>query len=131
MVLNGPSRMGKTVFARSLSEGDKECLEINCASGNEPDLRAYRIRQHDLLLFDEIEAPAVAKQRKLFQAPATEVQLGCSATNCHSYAVWVHRRKMVLATNNWETSLATLCKADREWIEANSVLLDVSAPMWV
>ena len=131
LILNGPSRMGKTVFARSLCDPSKELLEVNCAAGHEPDLRAYRIRKHDLILFDEIEAPAVAAQRKLFQAPATEVQLGCSATNCHSYAVWVHRRKFVLATNNWTTSLKTLSDGDREWIEANSYMLDVSAPMWV
>ncbi len=131
LVLNGPSRLGKTVFARSLCREGKEVLEINCSSGSEPDLRAYRIRKHDLLLFDEIEAPQVAAQRKLFQAPATEVQLGCSATNCHSYSVWIHCRKLVLATNNWQSSMAKLGKGDREWIEKNSILLEVDAPMWV
>ena len=131
LILSGPSRMGKTVFARSLCDPSKQVLEVNCASGREPDLRAYRIRTHDLILFDEIEAPAVAAQRKLFQAPAAEVQLGCSATNCHSYTVWTHRRKFVLATNNWASSLKCVSAADREWIAANSLLLNVDAPMWL
>ena len=103
---------------------------MNCASGKEPELRAYRLSMHDLILFDEIIASQVAEQRKLFQAQSAPVQLGCSATNCHSYGVFVWRKKMVLASNNWESSLAHLTAADREWVQANSIVLAVTEPMW-
>ena len=103
---------------------------MNCASGAEPELRAYRLSKHDVILFDEIVASQVAEQRKLFQAQSAPVQLGCSATNCHSYGVFVWRKKMVLASNNWESSLAHLTAADREWVVANSIVLSVTEPMW-
>ena len=131
LVLSGPSRVGKTAFARSLCEEGKEVLEVNCASGDEPNLRAYRLRRHGLILFDEIVAGQVAQQRKLFQAQSAPVQLGCSATNCHSYDVFVWRKRLVLASNNWHTSLAALGAPDQEWIHANSIVLDVAEAMWV
>ena len=40
LVLDGPSRMGKTLFARSLC-ADGDVLELNMAGGAQADLRAY------------------------------------------------------------------------------------------
>ena len=107
-----------------------QVLEVNCASGAEPELRAYRLSKHDVILFEESVASQVAQQRKLFQAQAASVQLGCSATNCHSYDVFVWRKKLVLASNNWETSLMELTAADQEWVNSNSIVLSVTEPMW-
>ena len=131
LVLSGPSRVGKTAFARSLCDPGMETLEINCASGAEPDLRAYRLSRHGVLLFDEIVAEQVTTQRKLFQAQSAPVQMGCSATNCHSYSVFNWRKKLVLASNNWESSLAALTESDQDWIMQNSIVLRVTEPMWV
>ena len=83
-----------------------------------------------MILFDEIEAEQVAAQRKLFQAQAKPMQLACSATNGYSYEVFVWRKKLVLATNSWHSSLSLIPAADREWIQANSIVLDVLEPMW-
>ena len=130
LVLSGPSKVGKTAFARSLCEPGFEALEVNCASGDEPNLRAYRLRLHGVIIFDEIVAGQVASQRKLFQAQSAPVQLGCSATNCHSYDVFVWRKRLVLASNNWHSSLNTLCPADQDWIHANSIVMDVEEAMW-
>ena len=130
LVLQGPSRVGKTAFARSLCDPGFETLEINCASGAEPDLRAYRLSRHGLILFDEIVPQQVVSQRKVFQAQSAKVQLGCSATNMYSYDVFVWRKKFVLASNNWDTSLSQLSEPDQEWIKANSVVLRVTEPMW-
>ena len=130
LVLAGPSRVGKTAFARSLCGPGMETLELNCSSGAEPDLKAYRFRRHEVLLFDEIEAEQVAAQRKLFQAQAAPVQLACSSTNCFSYEVFVWRKKFVLASNNWNSSLDKLQAADRAWIIANSIVLEVNEAMY-
>ena len=87
LVLQGPSRLGKTVVVRTLAPEGFEVLEPKCAAGTEPDLRAYRLTRHGLLLLDEIRADVVATQRELFQG--------------HSYTVFVHRKRMVLASNAW------------------------------
>ena len=131
LVLAGPSRVGKTAFARSLCIEGKEVLEVNCASGMEPNLRAYRLRRHGLILFDEIVASQVVNQRKLFQAQSALVQLGCSATNCYSYDVFLWRTRLVLASNNWHSSVAALSDADQAWIHANAIVLDVQEALWV
>ena len=82
------------------------------------------------MLFDDIEAEQVAAQRKLFQAQATPVQLACSATNCFSYEVFVWRKKLVLASNNWHSTLRVVSAADRDWAQANSIVVDVVEAMW-
>ena len=51
-------------------------------------------------------------QRKMFQACASAVQLGCSATNCYSYTVFLWQKRLVLASNKWHTSVAMLAKEE-------------------
>ena len=131
LVLAGPSRLGKTVFARSLSQTPDRVLEVNCAAGNEPDLRDYRLRHHDVILFDEIGPKQVLSQRKLFQACAAPVQLGSSATNCHSYCVFVWKKFLILCSNDWQDDVALETPADQDWLNKNSIVLEVDSPMWV
>lgn len=89
LVLDGPSRMGKTQFARSLSQAPGGVLEINMAGAAKVDMRAYDALVHDLLLFDECEPGAVLENKKLFQAGGGPVSLQTSATNLHAFAVCV------------------------------------------
>ena len=84
LVLEGPSRLGKTQFAMSLVSDSSAIHVINCAAGQEPDLRHYKCGQHEGILFDEIDPAAVSRQRLLFQAGSNGVQLGCSNTNIFS-----------------------------------------------
>ena len=133
LVLVGPSRMGKTQLARSLLDPSApgELLEVNCASGEEPDLRRFQWSRHKLILFDEVQAKQVAAQRLLFQACTSDVTLACSATNCHSYTIYVHRVRMVLCTNSWEEDVRLMCPGDRDWLESNSVVVPITAPCWL
>ena len=82
------------------------------------------------MLFDEIRAGIVARQRKLFQACAAEVQLGCSATNCHSYTVFLYRVKLVLCSNGWAASMQELCEEDQAWLRENMVYVAAQEPLW-
>ena len=67
LVLTGPSKMGKTAFARCLAKAGMDTLELNCAAGSEPDLRAYRLGLHDCIVFGEIKATQIIAHNKLFQ----------------------------------------------------------------
>ena len=75
LVLEGPSRMGKTQFARSLIEpAASEVLELNCNSGEEPDMRGFVWSKHKLVLYDEAHPHMVTRQRLLLQAGAQRPQ---------------------------------------------------------
>ena len=92
--------MGKTQLARALAEpAGGSVFEVTCASGAEPELRAFRFSQRKLILFDEVHPAQVAAQRLLFQSSTSDVALGCSATNCHRSSVYMHGVRMALCSN--------------------------------
>ena len=100
------------------------------ASAPEPNLKEYDHEQHDLILFDECSAEKVLLQKKLFQAPLSPVALGQSTTGCFAYSVWVHAKLLVVASNVWHHDVYQLRKADADWLAANSLVLNVSEPLW-
>ena len=123
--------MGKTQYAKSLA-GNPDCLlEVNCSSGAEPDLRSFQHAKHKYILFDEIRPHVVLRQRKVFQAGPCMVDLGSSATNCHSYRRCLYQVRMVLSTNIWTEDLELLTEGDRGWLQENSVFVKVENPLWV
>jgi hypothetical protein len=130
LVIDGPSRLGKTAFARSLAPLG-ETLELNMAGGASPDLRAYSPLTHDVLLFDEIEPSQVLANKKMFQAQAAPISLGTSTTNVYAFSIVVAGKKIVCCSNNWREKLRDTSVADAEWLAANSFLLSVSEPMWL
>ena len=129
LVLEGPSLLGKTAFAESLA-GYARTLNIDCASATEPDMREYISTDHEVIIFDEAKAALVLRCKRLFQAPACRVHLGQSNTNCHAYTVMVWQKKFVVCSNTWSADLAACSKEDREWLQANSVHVLVTAPLW-
>lgn len=128
LVLEGPSQRGKTCYLRQLF-GPKLYV-CNCSAALEPDLRYYDHHIHDAILFDEASAVLVLRAKLLFQSPSQRVEMGTSATNCHAYHVFVHRTKMVVASNTWTEDLQRLSPAGRAWLEANSVVVQVERDLW-
>ena len=130
LVLSGPSRLGKTAFARSLKVPGTEYLELNCSANTDPDLRSYRWSLHSVIRFDEISPAQVASQRKLFQASASQIDLGTSSTQMYTYKVYVHMKRMVLCSNNWTAAVSQLPLDAGEWVRANTVLLEIKELIW-
>ena len=132
LVINGPSGTGKTYFAKHLLGDPSKVFEVNCASCPEPDLRQFDPLVHEGILFDEASPSLISDQRKLFQAPPCWIDLGCSTTNCHKYQVFVSGIELVVCTNSWHEACEQLpYDSDRDWLRANSIVLDVSEPMWI
>ena len=130
LVLDGPSRLGKTRYAHAL-RGTQATLDVNCSGvTHEPDLRSFRGSQHSTILFDEASATMVVRNKKLFQAPPDPVQLGQSSTNCFAYAICVHQCLLVVASNKWAKELADMPQEDRDWLIKNQVYVDVQEPLW-
>lgn len=129
LVLEGPSRMGKTAFVYSLVER-RCCYEMNLAGGANPDLRDYSANEHMLLFFDECSPQQTVANKKLFQAGIRPVSLNTSATNMYAIKVYVGGKMMVCASNDWTSQLRRMPREDADWVAANSYVLHVSAPMW-
>ena len=122
---------GKTVFARHLLGEPHRALETNCAACPEPDLRRFKPFHHEVIVFDEASCNMVLQQRKLFQAPAVEVELGCSTTNCYRYRAFVSGVRMVICSNTWVQDAARLEPlALQDWLRQNSFVLQISEPMF-
>ena len=101
------------------------------AATDTPDLKLYDPVLHDLILFDEMKAQDVLLHKKLFQAPASMLSMGNSATNCHAYTRWLHQKLLVVSTNRWNVELEQLKSVDVEWLKANAVVIQIHAPLWV
>ena len=125
LVIEGQSGTRKTLFAKWLLNDADRCFEVNCAATPEPDLRDFDSTAHQNIVFDEAPPEMVIRQKKLFQGPPVFVDLGSSATNCHGYKVFVSGTKMIICSNNWETKKSQLSVEDREWLDRNSVYLNV------
>ena len=130
LILDGPSKMGKTLFCRSRSLGGGELLEIDCAGADTPDLSGFQFGRHTMVLCDEGSAQMVLRYKKLFQASASFVTLGSSKTNCHAYDVWAHGVKFVVTSNRWKSELDDLAREDSSWLSDNSVYVYVDRPLW-
>ena len=81
-------------------------------------------------MFDEASVQMVLANKKLMQAPAAEVALGSSSTNIYSYKVWVHSVLLIVCSNTWMRVLGALSEEDREWLQTNSVVIQVTEPLW-
>ena len=124
LVLDGPTRMGKTAFAFSIVE-DGAALEVNCAGVEDPPLRAFSQSKHRLILFDEASTHMVLKNKRLFQAPNTPVIVGSSPTNALAYSVYLAETLLVVSSNDWERELGTLPENQRDWLVGNMVFIKV------
>ena len=132
LVLDGPSKMGKTLFCRSRSLGvPGSLLEIDCAGADTPDLTHYENGKHTMVLCDEGSAEMVLRYKKLFQASASYTRLASSHTNCHAYDVWAHRVKFVITSNRWWREVVRMPAEDAAWLWQNSVYVYVDAPLWL
>ena len=129
LVLNGPSRLGKTQFAMSLAPRGR-ALEVNCAAATHPPLREFDQSAHSLILFDEASPQMVLDNRKLFQCPNAYVTIGSSPTNSLAYSVYLNDTGLVVATNTWRHELAAMPACDRDWLAANMVYVEVENPLW-
>ena len=131
LVLDGPSKMGKTLFCRSRSLGSGELLELDCAGADTPDLTAFEFGRHTMILCDEASSSMVLRYKKLFQASASYCVLGSSKMNCHAYEVWPHAVKFVVASNRWKAELDKFPAEDSSWLCANSVYVYLDRLLWV
>ena len=129
-VLVGPTGLGKTEFIKA-QFGPDRTLELNAAGMTHPCLTEYHSDQHLCILWDEAEASLISENCKLFQCPAAFVKLGFSPTGAMCYTVMFNKSVMVINSNRWHEQLAKLEPGDRDWVEKNQAMIEVTEPLWI
>ena len=75
LVLDGPSKMGKTLFCRSRSLGSGgSLLEIDCAGADTPDLTHFEFGKHTMVCARRDSAEVVLHYKKFFFRRARPTQ---------------------------------------------------------
>jgi len=125
LVLCGPSKMRKTEYAKSLFKNP-------FVHKDKVDWDGYSWADNDAIVFDDVRHPKmiwayVHDNKVLFQASGV-VSVNNSATNCYKRDICVVQKPIVICTN--DGLLDPFVNAPfRQWIEANSVWIDVDAPI--
>jgi hypothetical protein len=130
LVLEGPSQVGKTAYARSLCGDPSATLELNCANTTMVQLKAFDSGRHKAIIWDELAAKVVVAEKKVFQAPCCLLDLGASPTGQHVYHVYLADTVHIICSNKWTSDLGGLTWEDRLWITKNQVHVVVDQPLW-
>ena len=124
LLLLGPSRTGKTEYAKSLFENPLE-LKVG-ALGQLPDgLRAFSRKVHDGIILDDVRAFSflVQQQEKLQSKYDARLELGTTPGGQCAYHKWLWRIPIVVTANNTTTGHDLLDSDDFLGNPANRVLL--------
>ena len=125
LVLCGPSKMRKTEFAKSLFSNP-------FLHKAKVDWDGYKWLDHGCIIFDDINLPDhiwkyVRTNKVMFQSSSI-VLVNTSATSCYKRDGCVVQKPIIICTN--DGLLDNFVSAPYgEWIEANSVLVDVDQPI--
>ena len=118
--------MGKTRYAVALY-GKNKTLVLSCQGVRSPKLKEFRRHKHSCV-FDEADHAMVFGNKQIFQAGLDDITLGQSTCNEHAYRVWLYAVPLIVSTNDW---LLGASEEQIAWLSQNSVVLNVTEPMWL
>ena len=127
LVLEGPSKKGKTQLALSLF-GIHNTFVTNCQNCTEPCLVGFSRRCHKAIIFDEAAFAMVASSKQMFQANDCGAETGFSATNIHHRWWWLHQIPIIVCTNRWVREEDNF--EHYEWLTENCVHVTIDTPVW-
>ena len=131
LVLVGPSKMGKSEWAKDMRGVDKT-LVVDCQNAEHPDLADFDPQRHAAIVFDEISGPDfVLHNKKLLQGHVDGARLGQSPTQRFAYEVMLWRVPIILTCNHWDPAAGALHPLDIDWLEQNCVVQIVNEPVWL
>ena len=108
--------------------GKDATLMVTAQKQTHVDFKDFKRCVHKPIVFDEADELYVLGNKQIFQAGPFDVTLGQSATTSYSYSVWLNRVACIVCTNVWGE--AAFSEPDRSWLEKNSILINVSPPMY-
>ena len=131
LILDGPSQLGKTNYARSLAEKDECFFECDCSNKEHPDLSELCNVKHRIALFDECTPKFVINNKRLMQGSIYGCTVGNSNTNqwCRRLNTW--GVGIIIAANDWKQKLLDLDDVDKEWLKMNCIYVQVTRNLWL
>lgn len=125
LVLCGKSKLRKTEYAKSLFGNP-------FMHKDKVDWDGYDWLFHGCIIFDDINQPdhiwKYVRQNKVLFQSSSIVAVNTSATNCYKRDVCVVQKPIIICTNDGLLE-PFVSGPYREWIEANSVWVDISEPI--
>ena len=123
LMMWGHNKTGKTEFIKYLFP---TALQVNCTGSlTTPDLRRFDTVRHEAIFFDEVSLEMVLKNKKLFCAMNSLVEMSQSKGDQYTYNLYLYRKKMIICNNNFEEKLSELTSANRNWILDHCVPLQI------
>jgi hypothetical protein len=106
LILDGPTRLGKTMWATSFF-GSHCTLVLQCQGVSEPSLHAIRnnSQAYKCIVFDEGCWQLVHEHKMLFQAGQELVTVCQSPTNQSAYDVFVYALPMIVCSNQFRKDI--------------------------
>ena len=132
LVLDGPSRYGKTTFCKQLVQVDAEYLELNCQGLEAPPNLRLITSETKLINFDEASLRWCLQHKKMLQGPEASLTMADSATGCHAYQVDLWGIMMIVCSNAWSEELqdTSLTEWERDYLGKNFIHVRVTGPLW-
>ena len=129
LILDGPTRLGKTMWATSFF-GSCCTLVLQCQNVAEPSMHAYRNNAlaYKCIVFDEGSWQLVHEHKMLFQAGQELVTVCMSPTNQSAYDVFVYQMPMIVCSNNFWKDIEPHAA---EYLKENAFYLYVSEKCYV
>ena len=72
----------------------------------------------------------MSNNRKVFQHPLCEVDLGHSPTGQHVRRFFLGNCCSIITTNKWHEDVKKLPTGDQQWLASNMIVFDVDQPLW-
>jgi len=131
LLLSGPSRIGKSIRAKTLFHPERYFL-VNCQGlGTDlPSLREFDRDFHQVIIWDEVSPQQVLANKVVFQGRVDRVSMAQSRCNGFSYTVWLWQAPQVLCSNYFplqevaadrENGRECISAEGADWLRANIV----------
>ena len=127
LVLEGPSKYGKTRFACNLW-GIHQTFVAQCQGVQQPSLAGYDPRVHKAIVLDEPSRDLVNSCKVFLQASLEGTEMYQSPTQRFTRWVWVYGVPIIVCTNEWLEDSED--DANAQWIRKNSVHILVTDYLW-
>ncbi|MEC9336332.1 MAG: hypothetical protein VYC68_02405, partial [Candidatus Thermoplasmatota archaeon] len=127
LVIRGPSRIGKTTFARSLLS--TPYMHI-VKDADEPNLRGFDPRRHTGIVLDQVSnAKFCIENRGILQSNNYTHTLAQTQGHTCSYDICVHGVPIIVTLDEDVPDLHVLYSSN--WVAENAVVLHETEPLWV